>query len=451
MLPVETRVLSLLTGRKRTFEELLELTWGITPKELQEVLENLGKQDRVRVAAGHYGLMGSSYPGEGDGDGRAIDARALNAAAKRTEAFLEKLPIPHPHDFDWRFSVAGIRSFVSHIARYHDKSDAICVVAAPTVYAFLRCLDHFGDIALVERSEETVDTIRQFFHDSHNVSSHDLQYPWPPRFIGEFRGIIMDPPWYQDYYELFLLRSTEILSEGGFIHTALFPPFAKTHSLAERASIIAFAQNRGLYLVELANGLLEYESPPFEKTSFRADGHVSGRCWRHGDLGSFWLGQKYAGQHVYRVESGLWKDFRIGRSKLKLRLDESPAYEAPAVETVEQNTPFLRDISRKYSKRDEIGLWTSCQQAYKVVGSQVVHIMLQSVLDGQNRDTCFRSIASQFEVPLERVSADCGKCYDDLRNIVEVEEKRQGDYEDTAGTMRELSDEGTAGNMQELS
>ena len=97
---------------------------------------------------------------------------------------------------------------MEHILSYHHTSHAICVIAAPTLYSYLRYLNHFPMLSLVERSEIMVESIRTEFGDASGVTSHDLQYPWPPRIVNEFDCIVMDPPWYQNYYELFLLAGT---------------------------------------------------------------------------------------------------------------------------------------------------------------------------------------------------------------------------------------------------
>jgi dGTPase len=405
---------------------LLSLVWGVPPKELQDTLDGLKTEGHIHSKGALYEIATPRRAGTHDHVMNPPDEKALNGASERTQEFISKLPIPHAHDFDWRFSVPGVRAFVEHLLRYHEPADSICVIAAPTVYAFLRHLDYFTHIALVERSENTVQVVQNAF-GSISVCSWDLQRPWPPHFVSEFDCILMDPPWYQDYYELFILRAIEILAEGGLIHTALFPSFAKGHALAERSAIFSFAHNWGLYLVELRNGILQYASTPFEKKSRAHDQYSVPNDWRRGDIASFFLGHKYARKNVFQVETGRWKEFWIGASKVKLSTTElsEGEYEAPIIETVEDNSPYLADISRTYPPRQDITLWTSCQQAYKVKGTDVVAELLECIIEGKDLDAALKSVVDSFGMPLQKVREDCAAPFAILKEIVEREKEAQ--------------------------
>jgi hypothetical protein len=209
------RILSLVRLVPRTFEDILENTWGISPADLKSALDKL-KTDGLISEQGNLFLTTASRTVPLDKKGSILlDKKNISRADKKVESFLSSLPIPHPHDFDWRFSIPGIKEFVTHVLQYHDREHAVCIIAVPTVYAYLRLLNVFPLLSLVERSEDTVESIRKYFGDASGVVSHDLQYPWTARSRGDFDCIIMDPPWYQDYYELFMLRATEILSPGG--------------------------------------------------------------------------------------------------------------------------------------------------------------------------------------------------------------------------------------------
>jgi hypothetical protein len=416
------RICNLIRFSSLDFNELLSLTWGISPPDLEEALSKLIDDSIIARKGNHYQLIEhkrftlipNTYP----------ENKQFINAAKKTETFISKLPIPHPHDFDWRFSVKGIRSFVEHILSYHHTNHSIGVIAAPTLYSFLRYLNHFPMLSLIERSEIMVESIRTEFGDASGVMCHDLQYPWPSRIMNEFDCIVMDPPWYQNYYELFLLRATEILAPAGLIHTAFFPPFTKTHAINERSAILSFAHNRGLHLIELKSGCIEYESPQFERQAFTIDGCEACNNWRKGDIVSLYFGMKYDREHVFQVETGDWREFIVGRSKVKVR-DDGRKYEAPELTTVEKDSPFLSSIKRSYPGRELIGLWTSCQQAYKVKGAYVVSKMLDCILDGKNLEQTMVEVSILCEIDEVTVERDCLECYKTLVKIVNTEKETQ--------------------------
>lgn len=418
------RILSLINFGPRSFERILEETWGVSPADLNHALSGLKADGQIVLRGNQYEINGSRRKSL---QNITIDHinKKLSQTDKKVTSFLASLPIPHPHDFDWRFSVPGIRAFVTHLLAYHNINHSICVISAPTVYAYLRLLNSFPLLTLVERSEDTVESIRDSFGDAAGVRSHDLQYPWPPGFIGEFDCVIMDPPWYQDYYELFLLRATEILAPGGIIHTAIFPPFAKTHALAERSAIFSFAHNRGLHLIALKSGILEYDSPEFERKAFSVDGFEPKLNWRRGDIATFFLGVKYGRERVYQVETGKWREFRIGRSKLKIRTEEVVSYEPPLIESVEEGSPYLSSVSRKHIRRENIGLWTSCQQAFKIKGASVIIMMVECLLEGKSKEDTLTEVAYINKVDIKKVQNDCSQCIDILNEIINREKEGQ--------------------------
>ncbi len=276
--------------------------------------------------------------------------------------------------------------------------------------------------------------IQELFDDA-MVYDHDLQYPWKISMVEDFDCIIMDPPWYQDYYELFLLRATEILKHGGLLHTALFPAFAKTHGLQERAAIFNFIQNRGLHLISLLNGILEYEAPMFEKQTLSTTNFDNvPHSWRKGDLATLFQACKYGRDHTLQVETDEWKEFIVGSSKLKVRIPAGTIshYVAPSITPVEKDGPYFRSISRKDPKRAQIGLWTSKQQAFSIKGAYVIVILLDSLLNDETKnDTsqAVKAVEQEFQIAHDLAMEDCEECCEILKLIITREENNGGYYE----------------------
>ena len=205
------------------------------------------------------------------------------------------------------------------------------------------------------------------------------------------------------------------------MHTVLFPPFTRATALAERAAILSFAQHHGLSLVELCLGAVEYTSPHFELRSFAESGQDVPATWRRGDIATFFVGQRYTGEAASVVDSGSWHEYRVGRSKLKLRVDGARAYEAPSLGMVEGGTPILRSVSRGYPPREGIGLWTSCQQAYTVQGAHVVQTLLECALDGQSFSAAARKLTKEFRVSGRMVARQCEACFSLIQQIIRKE------------------------------
>jgi len=427
---LETRIKHLLTYQELSFRKLMEGLWGVSPADLKRSLDQLSEQELIKLREnGLYYLHG--YPEKLRVQDKKCDeidiAKAMKKADKKIGEFLEGLPLPHLRDFDWRFSARGIRTFVEHLLRYHVREESICVISAPTIYGYLRYMNYYPNITLIERSERTVESIRSHFGDASHVRKHDLQYPWPGHIsvLEDFSCIVMDPPWYLDYFEIFLARALEILSPGGLLHTALFPPFAKTSSIPERASIQAFAQSRGLSLIELRSCIIEYKTPVFEKRAMSIGAEVADDCWRRGDLATFLQGEKLSKERVLIVETEKFEEFEIGKSKFILRKEDptkEKAYAVPTIESVEDGSQYLGNIKRSYALRKEIGLWTSCNQAFRIEGANLISLILKGIQNNTPLDNIIMEIKEKHKIVESKFFTASRKCYGILKKIIREEE-----------------------------
>jgi hypothetical protein len=432
------RILRLLDVKNGSFEYLLENTWGIYPAQLNSILNDLEKAGLIKKNKDKtWGLvrknkstrrkLKESYGFVSEKDWLNVD--------KGMEELRRELPEPHPHDFDWRFSSESLKSFSRYLIEHHSYKDRVCVMAAPLIYIYLHILDYFEHIVLIERNLHTIEKIKDHFPEITNVISHDLQYPIRPLFSGspegEYSCIIADPPWYQDYYELFLSRAKDIVKPGGLVHLALFPPFAKSSALRERTAIFSFAQNNGMDLIELKSGLLGYDTPPFEIKALQSEiteGEISTSLWRKGDVATFYVSNKTGQDIIIPVETGDWVEFIIGKSKFKLRHKESEdqdIYQTPNITYVIPGSPYLPSVSRNYLYREKIDLWTSHNQAYIVEGSHIVEIMLKGLEESQSIENTIDLISEKFNVPIQQITSECNKIHDILTDILKREEKNE--------------------------
>ena len=437
---VENRLIALLHNRPRTFAELLKETWGIYPERLADALRQLerkglvefhpnGTWKQIRNVGYHLAVQNSPTATTQPID---ID-KSLSAAINDYKTLVDGMPEPHPHDFDWRFSPIGLRNIAEKVFAHHDPTDRVCVIAAPTVFVYLTLTGYFEHITLYERSHVTINWIRGAFPGIAGVYQHDLQHPWPLDLLPQrevlFDCVIADPPWYQDYYELFLSRAKEMVRNGAIIHLALFPLFAKRAALRERTAIFSYAQNNGIDLIELSQGILRYETPLFEKTALKQVNYEQeSSLWRIGDLATFFVSNKTGKDVAVNIEEGSWIEFVFDKSKIKLRHREPipPYYEQPSIIQLLPNSPFLPSVSRKYNDRDKIDLWTSRNQAFVVEGSHVVQIMLELlILNGLlvqiDENEIFRKISKHFSIDSTTVARDCAPVLETIREILDRE------------------------------
>ncbi len=426
----EHRIMRLLDEGSKNFEKLLTNTWGIYPDRLLSIMEGLESDELVKKVNGCWELTQRNKPSP---ISKKIKDRSLYLsdecfleANNKMDKFKKEMPEPHPHNFDWRFSNEGLQSIVRYILTYHSDNDNVCIIAAPSIFVYLNFIDYFNKIILIERSHKMIEKINDIFPGHWGIKQHDLQYPMDNTIPKPFSCIIADPPWYQDYYELFLSRAKDLVKPGGLIHLALFPPFAKKSALRERTAIFSFAQNNGIDLIELKSGLLRYDTPQFEGKILKAgkSPSVKSEMWRRGDLATFYVSNQTGRDIIIQVEEGFWSEFISGKKTIKLRHKEKiMSYESPKIKNVIDGDPYFPSVSRKHPLRGKIDLWTSGNQAYKVEGSYVIQVMLKGIIDNKSMDKIFIDIKEEFDIDLERIKKECVHSYDKLNEILKREIK----------------------------
>lgn len=427
----EHRIMRLLDEGSQSFENLLINTWGIYPRTLKSILGGLENVDLVKEVNGSWELTQKNRTYQ---KAKKIKNKSLYLskkcflfANKQMDKFRKKMPEPHPRNYDWRFSNEGLQSFVEYLLTYHSSNDNVCIIAAPSIFVYLNFIKYFDKIILIERSEIMIEKIKDIFPGQFGIITHDLQYPLTTP-IETFSCIIADPPWYQDYYELFLSRAKDLVKRGGLIHLALFPPFAKKSALRERTAIFSFAQNNGIDLIELKSGLLKYDTPYFEHKVLEAEGSppVNSKIWRRGDLATFYVSYKTGRDNIIQVEKGDWSEFIYEQKVILLRhKEEVPGYESPKIKNVIKESPYFHSVNRKHPLRNKIDLWTSGMQAYEVEGSRVIQVILKGIIDNKSMTKIFVDIKNEFDIAIERIKKECVHSYDKLIEILKREKKHE--------------------------
>ena len=102
----------------------------------------------------------------------------------------------------------------------------------------------------------------------------------------EFDVVVADPPWYVDFYQAFVLRSSHILREGGALLLSMLPWLTRPGAVQDRAEVLSFASRAGFDLVDCQSARIGYQSPRFEQTALAVHG-IFCRQWRYGDLYRF--------------------------------------------------------------------------------------------------------------------------------------------------------------------
>lgn len=344
---------------KLGFNALLDRMLGIFPSDLVTLLE--------RQQVNYFADVEKEAPNS------CRSVQGWHELAKQAA-----IPPPHAASYEWRFTEASAKAIVDYVLSDTKKPSArICCLGTPTVaLEFVRRGIESHEIYLLDINDPVVNCINRTFNTDGIVAiRYDVQRPVPRILRGQFDIVIIDPPWYLDYYKLFFSRSISLLAdEGGVILCPVFEPLARHNASSDLRSLKADLE---LMQCEELKRIFEirFESPNFEiATLSRLASVPSVRLdWRKADLYEMRFGKSKASlvNTRFRVEQRSWSrlgfdnaSFALSAKAYKLLEIKSLMMEGSDILLPTLDT--LLTISRRELANREIDLWDSENQIFTV-------------------------------------------------------------------------------------
>ena len=331
------------------------------------------------------------WPGDVVRDLRQIERSASEeaAAARRALTQLEHpardpdigdevrrlLPVPHPLDADWRFTVRT-RELLLDIADSHSARQETLLLGTPSIFAHMCAQLDLRAAVLVDANRATVEAANRLAegHALLGAQEANLLAGADIGLAPIFDTVIADPPWYFAEHRSFLDAASALLVPEGIILMAAAPNGTRPGAEADREELLAHAVAAGFDLVDTMPGVLEYTSSPFERAALRECGLASVPTnWRRADLlVSRKSNRTPAGAVVGSLRPSDWLDRFSGRTRLKLHQGNMPT--SPEVDHFSGSVSA--SVSRLASERGTANLWTSGNGAFNVNRSLIDSILV---------------------------------------------------------------------------
>lgn len=296
-----------LSQREVAWPDLLRSLPGVYPTEVIAALSQMATGPLLPVASAVQHRAAAVIK----------DARSARAAWVRDhhwEANGVPFPVPHPLDFEWRFSPEAVELLLERCERASARWDTIALVGAPTLMIWAAEWKSSRNHLLLDRNRAVVALLLDALPGAQVFVFDACQDP-PPGYNAAVT--VLDPPWYDPHFRGFLWTAARLTAPGGRVLLSLPALGTRPGIQEERAALFHWADQLGLTLVELEEGLLPYVTPPFERNALRAAGITN--CpsdWRRGDLATFELRESAgASREVGRPsppdEAILWPEVRL--------------------------------------------------------------------------------------------------------------------------------------------
>jgi hypothetical protein len=227
--------------------------------------------------------------------------------------------IEHPLDFEWRFTWRGAARICNEI----DKSDLkpnskVLCLGCPSVYLFGRQYRKHIRFSLWDKNTALLGQM----DEARDIRCLDVAEAMPPLHAADLA--VIDPPWYNEFYKLFIWAAFNCLPLGGRILLSFPPEGTRASAIEDLNSVIKWCSLHGLKLKKRQPNYLPYRSPLFEVNALREQGVTNFPLnWRRGDLIVLTKQQMaYFSKPSCSFPKEEWEEIRVGASRIKICADK---------------------------------------------------------------------------------------------------------------------------------
>ncbi|MCY4038114.1 MAG: hypothetical protein OXF09_01495 [Hyphomicrobiales bacterium] len=288
------------------------------------------------------------------------------------------LPLPHPLDYEWRFSNQSARLLFDIANCYCRSGKNILLFGTPglALHALLQKQKH----PIIFSGEDNLVTKRLIDLNSiieHSSSVHFCKSPALTHRNADV--VILDPPWYLDFFRPMLEIAAGNCSLDGCLLVSFPPEGSQSSAVEDRQQILADARRLGLREEDTYPLTLVYETPFFEQNALAACGVHVRNPWRRSDLVVF---RKVAEtnclfKRLIIPERNSWRQIAIGRMRLFVQR-ETVHGERRSLRSLVKGD-ILPTVSRHDPRRDCAQVWTPGNRIFASSSPNLVALAAQTV------------------------------------------------------------------------
>src|SRR6266568_399224 len=320
------------------FSELLLALPGVYPSEVLASIRRLEILGEIPIRHYREARRSVAFP--------RIRTTPLVALPKKT--LLE-----HPLDFEWRFTRIGVARICDEIKSLHLRKGAhILCLGCPSVYLIGKALIPQFTFELWDKNAEEIGQLAE----AGELRSFDLAHAGRPS--AEADVAVVDPPWYNEFYRVFMWAAMHSLPIGGRIFVSFPPAGTRPSAVRDLEEFGEWCIRAGIRLEQRMESYLPYRSPLFEVNALKTEGIGNFPLnWRRGDLLIFVKERltKTRRPTIAAIDDN-WKEVRVGSARVRIRFGKN----SEGIDLVPVGkTEILPSVSSKHKLRPLANVVTS--------------------------------------------------------------------------------------------
>ncbi|BAZ03101.1 hypothetical protein NIES37_71140 (plasmid) [Tolypothrix tenuis PCC 7101] len=329
------------------------------------------------------------------------------------------LPIPHPLDYDWRFSDASARRLLNECAKVTNLDDTIVLLGTPSLLRMGIEESYSRRLVLLEANHTVTHSLAQVVPQTQVIQCDVMREQLPSLTAA---AVVLDPPWYPEHIQSFLWTASQLCQIGGHILLSMPPIGTRPGIQEEWVQILDWTQQIGLTLVKLEQSALSYVTPPFELNVLRAEGlNVVSREWRRGNLAVFLRSHQaeIPRPTISSLDDGWTEEVLLG-VRIRVRQPNILEFTDPSLISIIPGD-VLQSVSRRDSRRQLADVWTSGNRIFACQGRGVLLQILRAMEIGRSP---YEAVAVSVQRPLNLNETELiSHAANQIVNIVSTEQK----------------------------
>ena len=309
------------------------------------------------------------------------------------EKLIKDMPQEHLLEYQWWFTSDTCSAITKIICDISRKSNPyIGFLGCPTLGLYFNQAFPEINISIIDISSTILDYLSSHTSSACNIINFDIRnYKNNEKVLNsKLDLIVMDPPFYSDYYKLFVEFAASMQDNNADLLTALCNPNIKSdyrelHKIfsefSKKYTLISFKENFIYYRVP------HYESETYKNLGF-SDQQLSSWCdWRNNNLLHFKRFIDSDSKLILNREDD-WNKYCIGKIRIfvkKPTLNAKSGLYPEIIPFYEDGTETVKSLSRRYDKRTEISLWTSENKVYTIKDEnlKIVNYIIENIQKNQ--------------------------------------------------------------------
>lgn len=340
----------------KSFAPLLRRLPGVYPSELLASVDRLVAKGALDATSAGAIRQQSEVKG-----GRPAEGRSL-------------LPLPHPLDFEWRFTTESSRALLDQAAALTRPGDNLLLFGTPGLAAEALALPIRRETTLLAEANSVTDRLLALNRATGSPLNIALCGAGLPRESAN--AVLLDPPWYPDFVRPMLTAAAHACRLGGTVLIILPPDGARPSAAADRQAAVALGTRLGLSLQEHRPLTISYETPFFECNALAAMGIATPPQWRRGDLMIFRKIDIPSRPPAASGHTRGWTEIAIGRMRLLIR-DRPGIHDGNRGLVPIVDGDVLPTVSRRDPRRRFADVWTS---GNRIFGTDNPKLVLEAAI-----------------------------------------------------------------------